>query len=119
MQGKRTDRVGHLIQMEISKLILRGVKDPRLGGLVTITHVDVSKDLKSARVFYSLLGTEDERKQTQAVLERAAGFFQKEIGAVLNTRYTPKLLFRYDDSYDQGMAVDRALYQIEQEKKKS
>ena len=105
------------MQMEISKLILNGVKDPRLG-FVTITHVDVSPDLKSARVFFSCLGSEDERKQSQAVLEKAAGYFQKELGAIINIRYTPKLLFRYDDSYDQGIAVDRALYQIEQEKKK-
>jgi len=71
MQGKRTDRVGHLIQMELSQIVLHKLKDPRLG-FVTITHVDVAPDLKSARVFYSVLGDEKVKASSQAALDRSA-----------------------------------------------
>ncbi|MBN1688085.1 MAG: 30S ribosome-binding factor RbfA [Candidatus Omnitrophica bacterium] len=108
MQGKRTDRVGHLLQMELGKLVLHKIKDPRLG-FVTITHVNVSPDLKSARVFYSRFGDAKERKETQQVLERAAGFLQREIGKALQMKNTPKLTFSYDPSIEKGFEIDRVL----------
>ena len=114
MQGKRTDRVGHLIQMELSQLILHRVKNPRLG-FVTVTHVDVTPDLKSACVFYSVMGNEKARGESQAALEKAAGFLQKEIGAALQLRYTPKLIFRFDDSLDRGLEIDSVLRTIHKE----
>ena len=115
MQGKRTRRVGHLIQMELGQLILMKLRDPRLG-FVTITHVDVNPDLKSARVFYSSLGDAKTRQASQAALEHAAGFLQKEIGTALKLRFTPKLAFLFDDSLDQGFEIDRVLRKIDQEK---
>lgn len=114
MQGKRTDRVGHLIQMELSQLVLHRVKDPRLG-FVTITHVDVSPDLRSAMVFYSVLGNPKARKDSQLALEKAAGFLQKEIGTALQLRYTPKLAFKFDDTLDQAMEVDKVLKKLHEE----
>ncbi len=114
MQGKRIDRVGHLIQMELSQLILHRVKDPRLG-FVTVTHVDVTPDLKSAAVFYSVLGDQNAKKGSQIALEKAAGFLQKEIGTALKLRYTPRLTFRLDESLDKGLEVDKVLRQIQQE----
>ena len=115
MQGRRRDRVGHLIQMELGSLILHRVKDPRLG-FVTVTHVNVAPDLRSACVFYSTLGDEKVKKGSQIALEKAAGFLQKEIGTALELRYTPKLKFIFDDSLDQGIAIDRVLRQIDKEK---
>ena len=117
MQGRRIDRVGHLIQMELSELILHRVKDPRLG-FVTVTHVDVAPDLRTARVFYSALGDEKAREGSRLALEKAAGFLQKEIGAALEIRYTPRLTFCFDDSLEQGLAIDRVLRQIGKEKPK-
>jgi ribosome-binding factor A len=111
MQGKRTDRVGHLIQMELGQLILHRVKDPRVG-FVTITHVSVTPDLRSACVFYSSLGDEKARKGSQTALEKATGFLQREIGTALQLRYTPKLKFMYDDSIDRGLEIDRVLRDI-------
>lgn len=108
MQGKRIERVGHLIQMELSQLILHRVKDPRLG-FVTVTHVNVTPDLRSACVFYSALGDEKAKKETQLALEKSAGFLQKEIGSALQLRYTPKLRFEFDDSIDRGMEIDKVL----------
>ena len=114
MQGKRTDRVGHLIQMELSQLILHRVKDPRLG-FVTVTHVDVTPDLRSACVFYSVLGDAKAQKDSQIALEKAAGFLQKEIGTSLQFRYTPKLIFKRDDSYAKTFEVDQVLRKLHQE----
>lgn len=111
MQGKRTDRVGHLIQMELGQLILHRIKDPRLG-FVTITHVSVTPDLRSACVFYSSLGDEKARKESQTALEKSSGFLQREIGMALQLRYTPKLKFVYDDSIDRGLEIDRVLRDI-------
>ena len=116
MQGKRIERVGHLIQKELGELILHRVKDPRLGSFVTITHVSPGPDLKSARVFYSVLGDNKKRQEVQTGLEKAAGFFQKQIADALRLRYTPKLKFRFDDSLDKGLEIDRLLYNLQREK---
>lgn len=114
MQGKRIDRVGHLIQMELSQLVLHRMKDPRIG-VVTILHVDVTPDLRSARVFYSVLGNEEQRKDTQTALEKGSGFLQREIGSALQLRYTPKLHFVFDDSYDRGQEIDKVIRKIKSE----
>lgn len=112
MQGKRIDRVGHLVQMELSQLILHRVKDPRIG-FVTITHVSVAPDLRSAAVFYSVLGDAKVRKESQTALEKSSGFLQREIGTALQLRYTPKLKFIYDDSLDRGLEIDKVLRDIQ------
>ena len=117
MQGKRTDRVGSLIQMELSRLVLTRVKDPRLG-FITITHVDVRPDLKSALVFYSAMGDKKVKGDSQLALEKAAGFLQKEIATHLKLRYTPKLQFQFDDSLDRGLEIDRVLRDIQIKKEK-
>lgn len=111
MQGKRIDRVGHLIQMELGQLILHRIKDPRLG-FVTITHVSVTPDLRSACVFFSALGDAKARRESQIALEHSAGFLQKEIGTALKLRYTPKLKFMFDDSLDRGMEIDKVIREI-------
>lgn len=111
MQGKRSDRVGHLIQMELSRLIVTRVKDPRLG-FVTVTHVNMAADLKAAMVFYSVMGDEKVREDSRRALEGATGFLQKEIASLLKLRHTPKLRFQFDDSLDKGFEIDRLLRQL-------
>lgn len=102
--------------MELGQLILHRVKDPRLG-FVTVTHVDVSPDLRSAMVFYSVLGNAKAKKDSQTALEKSAGFLQKEIGDALQLRYTPKLAFKLDDSLEQSMEVDKLFHKLQQEEK--
>ena len=117
MQGKRLERVGHLIQKELGELILHRVKDPRLESFVTITHVSPSSDLKSAMVFYSVLGDVKKHQDVQTAPEKAAGFFQKKIAEALRLRYTPKLKFSFDDSLDRGLEIDRLLYDLHRKEK--
>ena len=115
MQGKRLDRVGHLIQMELGQLILHRTKDPRIG-FVTITNVSVAPDIRSARVFYSVMGNEKAKRDCQKALEKAAGFFQREIAAAIELRYTPKLTFTLDESIARGMEIDQILRNLSGEK---
>ena len=118
MQGKRKDRVGHLVQMELGQLLLHRVKDPRLG-FVTITGVDMPPDLKSALVFYSVMGDETKQRECQEVLERSSGFLQKEIAHNLKLRYTPKLEFRFDRGLDHGEEIESVLKQLDAERGES
>jgi len=118
MQGKRMDRVGHLIQMELGETLVYKMKDPGLG-FVTITHVSVTPDLRSARVFYSVIGDGAARQSTQKAFERAAGFLQRAIGSSLVLRYTPKLTFAFDETLDKTTEIDRVLKNIDDDRKKN
>ena len=113
MQGKRAERVGALIKEEISRLILRSVKDPRIG-FVTITRVRVSDDLRHARVYVSSArGTE-----VLIGLKSAAGFLRGELGRRLCLRYAPELLFVLDDSLEEELHLAELLRRIEADRTK-
>ncbi len=113
MQGKRIERVAHLLQMELSQLIVTRLKDPGLGFL-TVTQVVMPPDLKSAIVYFSVIGDAKARERTTAALERARGYLQRETALSLKLRYTPVLQFRYDDSFIEGVKVDRILHELKQ-----
>ena len=111
MQGKRADRVAALIKEELGVILLRGIKDPRIG-FVTITDVQVSDDLKHARVFYSVLGDDDKKEETAKGLEQARGFLQRDIAHTLKLRFTPRLSFAADSSLDEGIKIDGIIRKI-------
>ncbi len=98
----RIERVNSLIRQEISQLLQRQVKDPRLGNFITVTEVATSADLKYAKVFISRIGSGEEKEQTLSVLAAAAGFFRKELARHLKLRYIPELSFQWDDSIERG-----------------
>jgi ribosome-binding factor A len=100
----RQKRLGELLKHEISDLILREIKDPRIG-FVSITEVEVSADLKHAKVFVSVLGSESERKASIAGLKSATGFVRREIGERLRLKYVPELIFLYDNSIERGAHI--------------
>ena len=117
MQGKRADRIGALIQEEISRLILRSVKDPRIG-FVTVTRVKVSDDLRQAKIYFSPAQAGDaERREALMGLKSAAGFLRGELGRRLSLRYAPALLFFLDDSLEEGLHLAALFRQIEGEKR--
>ena len=111
--SRRTDRMSSLVQIEIGELIVKKLKDPRIG-FVTITGVDMTSDLKQARVYYTVLGKEKERRETQKGLEHSAGYLQHEIAVRLKLRYTPKLMFRFDESLERGIAIESILHDLKQ-----
>ena len=115
---RRTERLNDLLREEISTLLRREVKDPRIGGLVTITEVDVSPDLRRAKVFVSVMGTDEEKTSTLQALAAAAHFVQRELGKRLTVRRTPELAFLPDHSLERGAHI-LALLQQEPEDRTS
>lgn len=108
MAFRRKDRVADAIKEEVSELLRRGLKDPRIG-FVTITDVEVSPDLRHAKVFYSVVGEEADRAATQKGLDSATGFVQSHVGRRLRLRNTPVVEFRYDPSLERGARIERLL----------
>ena len=98
----RIERVNHLIRREISELLQRQVKDPRLGNFVAITEVSTSPDLRYAKVFVSFMGSEGEKQETLKGLEAATGFFRNKLAKNLRLRRIPELSFHWDDSIERG-----------------
>jgi ribosome-binding factor A len=114
--SRRTEQVAEAIKEEVSTLIQRELKDPRLG-FVTVTRVEVSPDLKYAKVFFSVLGDDTTKSETLKVLKRASGFLRRELSHILTTRYTPELHFEFDVAMEHGDKIQRLLLQLEQEEK--
>jgi len=108
---KRADRVGEVIQEEISRILLREVKDPRLRS-VTITAVRVSDDLQHAKVYFVPAASGSSPEETLKGLKSAAGFLRGELGRRLTLRYTPVLLFIPDDSLDRSLHIAALLKQV-------
>ena len=98
----RVERLNSLIRQEISQLLQRQVKDPRLGNFIAVTEVAISADLKHAKVFVSCIGGEENKQETLSVLTAASGFFRSELAGRLNIRYVPELSFHWDDSIERG-----------------
>ena len=98
----RIERVNSLIRQEISQLLQRQVKDPRLGNFISVIEVSTSQDLKYAKVFVSYIGTEKEKQETLSALASASGFFRRELSKRLKLRYTPALSFQWDNSIERG-----------------
>ena len=108
MQGKRLERVNQLVKEEISMLLQRELKDPRLG-FVTVTEVDVTPDLKYAKVFVSVLGSEQQWASSLAALESARGFVWNWLRRHLDLRVTPELAFRPDRSMEHAAHIQSLL----------
>lgn len=108
---KRSEKVAEAIHEEISNLLVKGLKDPRVG-FATLTSVRVTDDLHLATVYYTVMGDETARRDAQAGLESARGYLRREIGKALRMRYVPDLIFRYDESIDYGMRIDSLLREI-------
>lgn len=111
---KRADRLGEFIQTEVSDIILRKIKDPRIS-LVTITGVDVSDDLSMARIYFSVMGDEKQRQKAVDGLKSATGFIKKSLGSRLELRHVPDIEFHYDRSFEYGERIDKLLGEIKED----
>ncbi len=113
-RGERRARVAARIREEVSLILLHRVKDPGLGG-VTVTDVTMTGDLKIARVHYSVRGGEEERVAARDGLRRSRGYIRKELGRVLQMRYSPEVTFHYDASFEKGARIDILLREAAEE----
>ena len=114
--NRRIDRINELLRSEIAELISREIKDPRLAGLVSITEVDTTTDLRHAKVFVSVFGTEEERASSLAALRSATGFLRREVAQRVTFRHMPELEFHLDSSIEQGDKIMRLLRQVSDER---
>jgi len=110
----RAKRVAIRIREEISDVLLRRVRDPRIG-FVTITDVDVSPDLRQAKIYYSIVGSEAERDQAAEGLNSARGFIKRELASRLQLKFMPDIEFAYDRSLEYGQKIDSLLRNIQRE----
>lgn len=108
---ERTDRIEEEIKKVVSKLIDQGLKDPRLTGLISVTKVEVTKDLKYCKVFVSMLGSKDQAAAMEA-LKSSAGYVRREIGANVRMFATPEVKFELDDSMEYGAHIQNIINEL-------
>ena len=111
MSFKRATRVADVIMADISDILLREIRDPRIK-LVTITGVKLTDDLRFAKIFFVEMGKDACDPQTKIALERATGFLKRELGKRLKLRYVPDIIFVCDESFAYGSRIDRLLADI-------
>jgi ribosome-binding factor A len=114
-QGSRPERVGEEIRQELARLLARDVQDPGIG-FVTITRVKVSPDLQVARAFYTLIGDDKARRETERALGRATPFLRRQIGSRLRLKNVPELTFMYDKSIEQQDRIEQIIQDIHAER---
>jgi ribosome-binding factor A len=108
---QRLQRVSGEIKKEIGQIISQDVKDPRIG-FVTITKVDITRDLRIAKVYFSVLGSKKQSRDTQVGLSRSCGYIRKLLSQRMNLRYTPQLQFRLDESVKHSIHISEILDKI-------
>ncbi len=106
---RRLDRVNELLRSEISNLLARQIKDPRVAGIISVTEVIASSDLRSARVYVSVMGRESDRQSALEGIRSAASFLRHELRERVNLRHTPHMTFYLDDSIEEGDRVLRLM----------
>ena len=106
----RQEKIEELLKVEISDIIRRELKDPRLG-FITITDAEITKDLRHAKIYLSVLGDEKAKEESLAVLQRAAGFIRGEFGRRAFLKVIPELTFKIDTSVEQGARIFELLQQ--------
>lgn len=116
MAVKRTDRLNSLLREVISEVIKRDVRNPHVTDLLTVTRVDITKDLHYAKVYISVIGTDQQKAETLAALNSAAGFIAVNSAHKVVMRYFPALTFKLDDSVDRHMKIADLLQQVSEER---
>ena len=115
MEGKRSEKIADLIQKEISHMLVRTLKDPRIG-FVTITKVAVSEDCRLAKVYFSVTGSPDERERSTNGLNSAKGYVRKELGRRIRMKYIPEIIFQFDPSIEYAIHIGEVIEHIKKER---
>ena len=109
---RRPDRVAEAIRVEVATFLAEGVKDPRIRGMVTVTGVDVTRDLRHAHVYVSILGSDEERKSTADGLDSLASHLRSRLGKTLRLRLAPEIDFRIDTSVARAARIETLLAKV-------
>jgi ribosome-binding factor A len=116
MAKHRSGRINEEMKKEISSIVMNGLKDPRITAMVTITDVEVTSDLRYAKVFVSIFGTETQKSDSLDALKSSAGYIRREVGKRIQLRYVPELIITVDDTIDRGMHIDELIRQANEKK---
>ena len=117
MNNKRINRISEEVRKVVSELIYNGLKDPRVSPMTTVTKVEVTRDLRFAKIYVSILGNDEEKKDTLLGLESAKGFIRKEIGNRIDLRYVPEPIINLDESIEQGIYMSKLIDKVNKEYK--
>ncbi|MDP2043601.1 MAG: 30S ribosome-binding factor RbfA [Candidatus Omnitrophota bacterium] len=109
----RHERVEEAIRKEVSTIIHDELKDPRIG-FITVTRVELTKDLRSAKIFYSVLGKDDEHRKTKLALDSALGYIRKLVAQRINLRIATELIFKEDHSTEYSVKIEEVLNQLKE-----
>jgi len=112
MSYQRAQRIAEEIKRELSDILRNHVRDPRITDMVSIIKVDVSKDLRHAKIYVSVLGNKDEKQKTMEGLDRATGFIRKELGQRLGLRYVPEISFVLDESIEYSIHIAQRIEEL-------
>ncbi len=114
-EARRNDRVAEAIREEVATFLAEGAKDPRIRGFVTVTAVDMTRDLRQATVFVSIMGSDEDRRDTQQGLASVASHLRSRLGKSLRLRNAPEILFRVDESVAHATRIEQLLAQVRQD----
>ena len=114
-QSNRMYKIDEQLKEEISKIISLELKNPHVTGMISVTHVKTTPDLRYAQVFVSMIGEKD-RKENMRILKQSSGYIRSEIAHRINLRLTPELVFRFDDSIEYGERIDNILNKISEDR---
>lgn len=114
MAKYRAGRINEEVRREVSDIIQHELKDPRVNTMVSVTKVDVTKDLRYAKIYVSIFGDEESKNSTLEALKNSSGFIRREVGHRINLRYTPEMLIQLDNTIEQGMHIDQILSKIKE-----
>lgn len=117
MSQTRVEKVQELMKQEVSEIVLRDLKDPRIG-FVTVTEVKCTADLREAKIYVSVMGSDDQVKNTLAGLKSSMGFIRREIGRRIRLRFTPEISLALDKSLDYSAHIQELLLKVEMESMK-
>lgn len=117
MEGKRSEKVADVIHQEISQMLVKTLKDPRIG-FVTITRVSVSEDCRLAKVYFSVAGTPFEKERSTKGLNSAKGYVRRELGRRIRLKYTPEIVFEFDPSIEYAIHIGEVIHRLKEEREK-
>ncbi|MFK5925405.1 MAG: 30S ribosome-binding factor RbfA [Desulfuromusa sp.] len=112
MSSYRPERVGEQIHKETTRLLMYNIKDPRVAS-VTLTGVQMSRDISSAKIYFTVNGDSAERKNAEKGLKSAAPYIRRELGKIMQLRFVPSIYFKFDESIDYGQKIDALLHQVQ------
>jgi ribosome-binding factor A len=117
MNEKRINRISEEVKKVVSELIQNEIKDPRISGMPSVNKVSVTKDLRFAKIYISVLGSEEDKESTIEGLQSAKGFVRKEIGNRINLRHVPEPIFMLDESIEQALYMSKLIEEVNRDSK--